>query len=75
MDNEHAWTGSVLIVPSGIETPMKHTGKMCSGVLIVPSGIETCYASRRSQPFLVLIVPSGIETHLEVAGVNEPLLY
>ena len=23
----------------------------------------------------VLIVPSGIETHLEVAGVNEPLLY
>ena len=41
MDNEHAWTGSVLIVPSGIETPMKHTGKMCSGVLIVPSGIET----------------------------------
>ena len=31
----------VLIVPSGIETPMKHTGKMCSGVLIVPSGIET----------------------------------
>ena len=41
MDNEHAWTGSVLNVPSGIETPMKHTGKMCSGVLIVPSGIET----------------------------------
>ena len=32
---------SVLIVPSGIETLMKHTGKMCSGVLIVPSGIET----------------------------------
>ena len=31
----------VLIVPSGIETLMKHTGKMCSGVLIVPSGIET----------------------------------
>ena len=41
MDNEHAWTGSVLIVPSGIETPMKHTGKMFCGVLIVPSGIET----------------------------------
>ena len=38
------WNGSqeeVLIVPSGIETLMKHTGKMCSGVLIVPSGIET----------------------------------
>ena len=39
--NETEQNESVLIVPSGIETLMKHTGKMCSGVLIVPSGIET----------------------------------
>ena len=53
----------VLIVPSGIETLMKHTGKMCSGVLIVPSGIETYHLPDRQETGIcVLIVPSGIET-------------
>ena len=48
MDNEHAWTGSVLIVPSGIETPMKHTGAPVPLlVLIVPSGIETRLMQRK----------------------------
>ena len=67
----------VLIVPSGIETNIWSVFRdVRTQVLIVPSGIETMFINGKGDwGIYVLIVPSGIETHLEVAGVNEPLLY
>ena len=58
--------GRVLIVPSGIETPVLNFHCLLYLlVLIVPSGIETWFQDRpHTYRCFVLIVPSGIETNI-----------
>ncbi len=56
-------SGTVLIVPSGIETRLGlYSDHSNYNVLIVPSGIETQKLMQQAWEYEVLIVPSGIET-------------
>ena len=58
--------GELLIVPYGIETPLKRDLFKSKTLLIVPYGIETNEVLSCCLHFRLLIVPYGIETNMKM---------